>query len=513
MHQCCAIFDFTEALSDLKSKEIKRAALNELTDYIANNRKVCARALAPGTRIIFLFFVGAFDRSPRRLKGPLISFLFPLSSLSSIPPTPHPPQVLQDEFYPEIVNMFAVNLFRTLPPPEDPNAALFDPEEDEPTLEAAWPHLQLIYELFLRFLESPDFQIPVARKYVDQAFVSQLLALFDSEDPRERDFLKTTLHRIYGKFLPLRGYIRRSVNNIFLQFVYETEHHNGIAELLEILGSIINGFAHPLKAEHKRFLMRVLMPLHKVKSISVYHPQLSYCVVQFLEKEPSLTQPVLSALLKLWPKMNSPKEVLLLGELEEILDVVEPDEFAKVRDIFFRQLAQCVSSHHFQVSERALYFFNNEYLVSLIGEAPAETIPYVFPALYKTSKSHWNRAINTLVFNALKILSEVDANVFEQCSARYEEQVGERENKLRTRASKWDKLEALARKNPLSSKVEIVKPVYRKQEATTELHGPAAASVEGAPQGRTAMRRKSVLPYDPATVQALSDYQGHSLAS
>ena len=30
-------------------------------------------------------------------------------------------------------------------------------------------------------------------------FSPQLLALFDSEDPRERDFLKTTLHRIYGK--------------------------------------------------------------------------------------------------------------------------------------------------------------------------------------------------------------------------------------------------------------------------------------------------------------------------
>lgn len=36
---------------------------------------------------------------------------------------------MQEEFYPEIVNMFAVNLFRSLPPAEDPNAALFDPEE------------------------------------------------------------------------------------------------------------------------------------------------------------------------------------------------------------------------------------------------------------------------------------------------------------------------------------------------------------------------------------------------
>lgn len=99
---------------------------------------------------------------------------------------------------------------------------------------------QLVYEFFLRFLESPDFQPNVAKKYIDQKFVMsvrtsvgfavvtrdlklfltcdlllQLLELFDSEDPRERDFLKTILHRIYGKFLGLRAYIRRQINNIF----------------------------------------------------------------------------------------------------------------------------------------------------------------------------------------------------------------------------------------------------------------------------------------------------------
>lgn len=100
--------------------------------------------------------------------------------------------------------------------------------------------------------------------------------------------------------------------SIFLsRFIYETEHHNGVAELLEILGSIINGFALPLKEEHKVFLLKVLMPLHKVKSLSVYHPQLAYCVVQFLEKDPSLTEPVVLSLLKFWPKVHSPKEVIL----------------------------------------------------------------------------------------------------------------------------------------------------------------------------------------------------------
>ena len=46
-----------------------------------------------------------------------------------------------------------------------------------------------------------------------------------------------------------RPFIRRSINSIFYTYVYESAEHNGISELLEILGSIINGFALPLKEE------------------------------------------------------------------------------------------------------------------------------------------------------------------------------------------------------------------------------------------------------------------------
>ena len=35
----------------------------------------------------------------------------------------------------------ACNLFRTLPPSDNPD---FDPEEDDPTLEASWPHLTVL---------------------------------------------------------------------------------------------------------------------------------------------------------------------------------------------------------------------------------------------------------------------------------------------------------------------------------------------------------------------------------
>ena len=113
--------------------------------------------------------------------------------------------------------------------------------------------------------------------------------------------------------------------------------------------SIINGFALPLKAEHKQFLVKVLLPLHKVKCLSLYHAQLAYCVVQFLEKDPTLTEEVIRGLLKYWPKTCSQKEVMFLGEIEEILDVTEPAQFVKIQEPLFKQISRCVSSPHFQV--------------------------------------------------------------------------------------------------------------------------------------------------------------------
>lgn len=148
--------------------------------------------------------------------------------------------------------------------------------------------------------------------------------------------------------------------------------------MLEILGSIINGFALPLKAEHKQFLVKVLIPLHKSRSLGQFHAQvgaslfssenhscfsvkmlitvyislqqLAYCVVQFLEKDPSLTEQVVCGLLKFWPKTCSVKEVMFLGEIEEILDVIDPTQFQRIMDRLFRQIARSVSSSHFQVS-------------------------------------------------------------------------------------------------------------------------------------------------------------------
>ncbi|CAF1034527.1 unnamed protein product, partial [Adineta ricciae] len=467
LQQCCTVFDFQlDPLSDLKWKEIKRAALNEMIDYITSNRAV-----------------------------------------------------ITDAIYPEAVRMFSINLFRTLPPVTNPSGADYDPEEDEPNLEVAWPHLQLVYDFFLRFLESPDFQPNTAKRFIDQRFILNLLDLFDSEDPRERDFLKTILHRIYGKFLGLRAYIRKQINNTFYKFIFETERHNGVAELLEILGSIINGFALPLKEEHKVFLIKALLPLHKAKTLSVYHPQLAYCIVQFLEKDPSLTQPVIMGLLKYWPKTHSPKEVMFLNELEEILDVIEPAEFQKVMIPLFKQLAKCVSSPHFQVAERALYYWNNEYIMSLITENTAVILPIMFPALYKNTKTHWNKTIHGLIYNALKLFMEMNHKLFDECSQRYKVEKQKEKDKLRDRDSAWVKIESKARQNPsykiyASNQPELYRPNDNDDDdagaaniTAKEIEQEAKEASRNIQKGKPMVRRKSELPHDYSTLNALEKHK------
>ena len=118
LEQCNVIFDFNDASADMKPKEIKRVALNELLEYVSNNRSV-----------------------------------------------------ITEPMYPKVVEMFAKNLFRPIPPPVNPIGDAFDPEEDEPVLEVAWPHIQVVYEFFLRFIESQDFNTNIAKQFIDHHFV------------------------------------------------------------------------------------------------------------------------------------------------------------------------------------------------------------------------------------------------------------------------------------------------------------------------------------------------------
>eukprot|EP01133_Synstelium_polycarpum_P003433 gene3433-3898_t len=401
LKQCCALFDFSDSDSDSKSKTIKREALMQCVDFVSSNREGFNEAI-----------------------------------------------------YEALFEMVAINLFRPLPPRINPYGVEYDPEEDEPILEPAWLHIQIVYELLLRFIDSQNFNTHIAKNFVDQKFVLQLLDLFDSEDPRERDYLKTTLHRIYGKFIALRGYIRTAIRDLFCTFVYESAQHNGVSEILEVLGSIINGFAIPLKDEHKQFLIKVLLPLHKPKSYSIYCSQLGYCITQFIEKDQSLTEVVFKTILRLWPLGNSQKEVLFLFELEDLLNSIGDDQFSRVYPQFYKQI---IASK--QALEPALKMF--------------------YKVLNDNSNNHWNKTIRTLSFSSLKLFMDIDPELFGIISEQFKE---ETQKKTTTK-------------------------ITEERRGSTKIINTRPAPSEEKDKPVSMIRRKSLLPVDPSTIAALSSHR------
>lgn len=234
--------------------------------------------------------------------------------------------------------------------------------------------------------------------------------------------MQTILHRIYGKFLSHRSFIRKAISHVFFRFVYETEKHNGIGELLEILGSIINGFALPLKDEHVQFLERALVPLHRPRCIANYFQQLSFCMVQYIEKDPNTINNIIRGLIKCWPHSSSSKQVLLLNELEELLEVAGPEAIDKEKGFIplFNLLSRCLGSPHFQVAERALFLWNNEALMQtgILSKAhAASALPILYTSLQRQAAGHWNPTVETLARNVLKHYEDADPAGYEKAIA------------------------------------------------------------------------------------------------
>lgn len=400
---CCVVFDFNEPSKNTTEKDLKRATLIELLDFVASN--------------------------PSRYTEPAIVAM---------------------------CKMCAVNLFRVFPPNYRSNSHNGENDDDEPTFDPAWTHLQLVYDILLKFVTSSSVEAKVAKKYINHSFILRLLDLFDSDDPRERDCLKAIMHRIYGKFMVHRPFIRKSISNIFYRFVNEADRCNGIAELLEIFGSVITGFALPLKEEHKIFLWRALIPLHKPKALGAYFQQLSYCVTQFIEKEPKLASTVIRGLLKYWPITNSQKEVMFLGELEEILETINMAEFQKVMAPLFWRIGCCINSFHFQVAERALFLWNNDQIVNLIAHNRHVILPVIFPSLENNMQSHWNQSVLNLTLNVRKLFTEMDDMLFMTCHSHFKEEQSKLTFVAEKRKEAWKRLENAASRQPISGNTAVL---------------------------------------------------------
>ena len=254
--------------------------------------------------------------------------------------------------------------------------------------------MQCVYELLLTFIMSPTLKNGTIQQYLTKSFTKSYLELFDSEDPRERDYLKTIMHRIYGRFLTLRTQIKEQIMNLLLCIIIDGENYNGLTELLEILGSITSGLVVPLKAEHQEFFKRVLIPLHKIKTLPTFNTQLQLCVKNYLEKHSALAIDLIQGLLKFWPLTCPAKEVIFINEIEEVLDLMGNTAEGKFQEFgpgLLKRLLLTSQGLHYQAAERSLLLLNSDHLQKIVKANMSKAYPIIVKGLLVSSQhSHWN---------------------------------------------------------------------------------------------------------------------------
>lgn len=218
--------------------------------------------------------------------------------------------------------------------------------------------------------------------------------MFDSEEPKEREYLKNILHRLYAKLVPRRKMIRKTITDNFNTLIHENYKFNGTSELLDILASVISGFAVPLREEHVVFFHNIIIPLHKVQTCHKFHNELLRCSMLFLSKEPQLAFPLISGLLKYWPFANYAKETLFLAELLDILEVTcDVQKLEPLLPRIFKRIVKCISSPHLQVADRAMCIFENDSFLTILKNYKAVAFPILVPVINHLSTHHWHKLI------------------------------------------------------------------------------------------------------------------------
>jgi serine/threonine-protein phosphatase 2A regulatory subunit B' len=315
-----------------------------------------------------------------------------------------------------VINMIKRNIFRPLPIVKKQGVAgETGMDDDEVIVDPSWPHLQPVYEFFLQLIINESVDMKSLRSFISHKFIQEFLELFDSEEPKEREYLKNILHRLYAKLVPRRKMIRKAITDNFNTLIHETYKFNGTSELLDILASVISGFAVPLREEHVIFFHNIIIPLHKVQTCHKFHNELLRCSMLFLSKEPALAFPLISGLLKYWPFANYTKEVLFLAELLDILEVCcDPQKLEPILPKIFKRIIKCISSPHLQVSDRSMCFFENEFFLNILKNYKHIAFPILVPVITHLVNYHWHKLILESLTALRNIIREADPTLFER---------------------------------------------------------------------------------------------------
>jgi serine/threonine-protein phosphatase 2A regulatory subunit B' len=376
MKQCHRPCDFSDPNADASSKAVKTQALNELIDCYSTPK---------------LF---------RRLVR---------------------------ETHQQLIEMFSVNIFRPLPNlPREILAA-----DDGELEDTAWSHLQLLYTLFLIFINS-QIDPRILQFQLTPRFLTNLFAMLDFPDERERVQVRTVITALFDKVPQHRPLLRVITCNLLMS-VPGGYCINAASHLLELFYEFTSRSATTQAASEASVFERVLLPLHLGFRCQRYFGSLVRCVLLMVEKENRLGNLLLQFLITHWPMTFDHKAELFIDEVVHLVQD-HPDCFDRHTPRLMECIAVAAESPCTTLAERAFGFVMHERVREIIAGDPYTMMRILFPPLYRVTRSHWAERIQLRAVTAMNLLVEVNPLVCAEIAAEFrKESLNEAENKAAQR--------------------------------------------------------------------------------
>ena len=280
--------------------------------------------------------------------------------------------------------------------------------------------------------------------------VEEMFELFNHIGNQEKEFLKQTVHKIYGRIVVYREELRRMFKSYIEDFsvrkeTYPEKKKNAMSVrcILEIFGTIVSGFKVPLKVEHVE-MIDPLMELLRSRFLDVYFESLGFVLIEFCRKEldqiPKVIDRILNCVVS--SKKDPQRVVLLLRLLEGVLEqCYNIGTFRKIHRKTFTVIARCLNDTNFNICQQALQIFQNDYVGNLFHSEFSELFPIVYEDLRELSKNHWNVSLRQLGGIILLDLIEKQPTIFKSTLRNNKNKSKARKKLLKQRDSTWEMFE------------------------------------------------------------------------
>lgn len=243
-----------------------------------------------------------------------------------------------------------------------------------------------------------------------------------------------------------RSRIRASLGGFLAACIKDPpQSRQGLAALdgvLQTVSTIIHGMKTPLSSADEHLLAKLIIPLHGMpgkvspseSALGEIHRSLTNCVLAFLdlgqdstENSESITDAnlkdiVIQGLAEFWPSAwegNSPKEVLLLHELEAVLRAGKSLGVSEASSrAIGRKLGEAVASDNSTVCERALMYWKHEDTVEKLYALDEAAVRPVAGALFANALTHWNHTVAKLAPLVLASLNDYSRDMVLEAASR-----------------------------------------------------------------------------------------------